>query len=122
MNDEIEIIEPAITVKINRSYRNGISSAELYEITRGIWKINDKEKREKAEYVFAIYYGRIIEVYEVEQWYKANSTPYQFRKHDPAVAKSRYEFVGQVASDGIRSKYVGKNIARTYQTINYYNC
>lgn len=55
MNDSItreELLNdgPFMIIKINQLYREGMSSEELYEITRGYWKINVEHAR-KAAYV-----------------------------------------------------------------------
>jgi hypothetical protein len=115
------IDEPVLVVKINRTYREGMSSDDLYEIVRGIWKV-DKRNLDKIQYVFGVYHGVVKEVYEVAQWNNAGTTPYRFRTHQPEKLIGRSEFVGQVAPDHIRDKYLGKNLDRTYQTVNYYNC
>lgn len=116
-----EIEEPVLVVKINQTYRDGMSNEELYEIIRGIWKI-DKLKLNNISYVFGVYHGVVKEVFEVNHWNDAGTTPYKFRKHEPETMRGRSEFVGRPANDNIRNKYVGKKIPLTYQTINYYNC
>lgn len=121
MNHVQSIDEPVLVVKINQTYREGMSNEELYEIVRGIWKV-DKRKLDKIQYVFGVYRGIVKEVYEVAYWNEAGSTPYVFRKHEPETLIGRSEFVGQPAADDIRDKYIGKKIDLTYQTVNYYNC
>lgn len=116
-----ELNKPSLVVKINKTFRDGMSNDELYEIIRGIWKIH-KDKRDKIQYVFGVYHGTIIEVYKVSYWDDAGKTPYKFRKHDAETLRGRSEFVGSPADDIIRDRFVGKKIELTYQTINYYNC
>jgi hypothetical protein len=41
----VTIREPAIVIRINRLYRPGMSAAELYDATRGIWKIDPRRPR-----------------------------------------------------------------------------
>jgi hypothetical protein len=120
MNHVQSIDEPVLVVKINRTYREGMSKDELYEIVRGIWKV-DKRKLDKIQYVLGVYHGIVKEVYQVAYWKEAGSTPYVFRKHEPEILIGRSEFVGQAAPDDIRD-YIGKKIDLTYQTVNYYNC
>lgn len=119
MNGEANITDPVISFKINQTYWEGMSSGELYEITRGIWKVGPRSER--ARYAFAVYRGEIVEVFEIDHWQEAGATPYEYRVHDPEVLAVRREFVGRVAPQSVRDKYVGKTI-HTYQTINYFNC
>ena len=41
---------------------------ELYDYTRGIWKIGPK--RDRVDYAFAVYDGVIQETYKIESWQK----------------------------------------------------
>ncbi len=43
-------------IKINRSYNEGMSSLELYDVTRGCWK-RRLESVKSAEYVLAVVFG-----------------------------------------------------------------
>ncbi len=116
----MNIEERAITVKLNKTYREGMNTGELYEITRGIWKI-DKRKRELIQYVLGVANGHVKEVYHVDRWQDAGTEPYTFRVHDELTLLGRSEFVGSVAAEYIRDKYVGKPF-KSYQTVNYFNC
>ena len=115
----MNITEPALVVKINQTYRDGISTEELYEITRGIWKI-DKRRRDSIRYVLGAANGLIREVYSVDHWQDAGTDPYYFREHTPESLEGRSEFVGGVAPDDIRDKYIGKPFS-SYQAINYFD-
>lgn len=104
--EQVNIDEPAILIQITRLYNFDMSDMELYDATRGIWKIG--QDREKAKYAFAVFDGVVIEVYEIAAWFKAGST-FNSRgdhRHD----KVRWEFVGQKANEVIRSKYIGKTV------------
>ena len=57
-----EITDDIIIIKLNKSYRPGMSSEELYDITRGCWK-RRMESVERAKYALAVYKGEVIEVY-----------------------------------------------------------
>jgi hypothetical protein len=118
-----EITEPAITVSVNTTYTLVKNSKELYDYTRGIWRV-DKKRAENAEYALAVYKGKIVEVFEISSWHPAKTTEYKsnrdFLGTDP---KGRSEFIGRVAKDEIREKYVGKFVARGYGApVRYYNC
>ena len=49
-----DITDDIIIIKLNRSYRFGMSSKELYDITRGCCK-RRIESVERAEFAFAVY-------------------------------------------------------------------
>lgn len=53
-----DIIENVIAIKINQAYRENMTELELYEVTRGCWKV-DVKRAEKAQYAFSIYKGII---------------------------------------------------------------
>jgi len=86
-------------------------SSELYEFTRGIWKIAES-KRHLVKYACTVYKGIIREVYKVEQWFPAGSTYYAHRNDIASRTKSgRFEFVGNIAPHLIRKKYNYKSVA-----------
>ena len=106
-----DIKHNVILIRINNLYRNDMTPLELYEATRGYWKVNPKHA-EKADYVFSVYDGMVMEVYQPIQWFHGLST---FSTRQELVSeercKSRYEFVGRIADAGIRDLYVGKSVA-----------
>lgn len=111
--------EKVLAVKINRTYREGMSAGELYDCTRGIWKVN-KAKLKNVHFAFALYHGVVKEVYEIENWFDELTTEYKYRKPEPTGQRS--EFVGKVADDTIREKYIGKFLPTGSNTIQYFNC
>ncbi len=117
------IIEPIIAININQTYRQGISAGELYDCTRGIWRL-DRERAEKARFAFAVYQSLIKEVYEINQWHREGTTEYKNRETPASQTKNRFEFVGKVAQADIRDKYVGKPMPEPHgqNPIRYYNC
>jgi hypothetical protein len=120
----MRITEPAITININKTYPLVKNEKELYDYTRGIWRV-DRVRVENAELALVVYKGEVVEVYEIRSWHPACSTEYKsnrdFLGTDP---KGRSEFIGTVARGFIRHKYVGKRIeGRSYGSpIRYYNC
>ncbi len=124
MVDLIEQIdEPVIAINLNQTYRTGISAGELYDCTRGIWRVGC-DRASSAQFAFAIYRGNVKEVYEITQWEKELSTDYKYRRPTPTKLKNRFEFVGKIASENIREKYVGKQMPELHgqNPIRYYNC
>ncbi len=107
MPSEARIAERGVLFRLTRSYREGMSPFELYEATRGTWRIKRRDLADDVEYAFAVYRCIVKEVYKVHQWYPAGTTPYKTR--DVGVV-DRWEFEGEVATEEIRRKYVGKTV------------
>ena len=108
-----DITENVIAIKINQAYRENMTELELYEATRGYWKI-DVKRAKKAEYVFGVYKGIIKEVYKIKEWLPAGTIP-RSTLPDAETPADRYEFVGEVAEEAIRNKYIEKSIANLYR-------
>ncbi|SHI04626.1 hypothetical protein [Desulfofustis glycolicus] len=130
MPDQAFIEEPAILIRCAKFYREGMSQQELYEITRGIWRIGTR--REKAKYAFSIYKGVIKAVYEINSWHKAGTTSYQTRIDLSSIDSTsryigdRYEFLGE-ESEKMQEKYLGKSVAHYFERgnanpVTYINC
>jgi hypothetical protein len=107
--ESVQIDHPAILIRINQHYRYGMTDHELYEATRGVWRVG--ETRTKANYALAVYRGIVREVYAIHHWYPAGSTPYSTRSRDDVDVPDRWEFTGAVAADLLRHKYIGKSVA-----------
>jgi hypothetical protein len=118
--EQITINEPSIIFRVKKSYDSKMSTTDLYNFTRGRWKIN-LSKAKKAILAFAILEGQIIEVYKIQDWHDAGTTSPARRisnkKELNALErlKNRFEFVGELAPEEIREKYLNKNI---YHLIN----
>jgi uncharacterized protein len=117
--------DKVLLITINKLYRSRISEEELYESTRGIWKVG--ERRNKAELAFAIFRGIIREIYEISKWHKAGTLPYKYRDSSSFEASKRWEFEGKKADEIIRSKYIGKSVRKyiskgKQNPIKYINC
>lgn len=108
------ITEPALIIRINQFYKKGMSSQELYDSTRGVWRVG--ARREKVNIVLSVYGGEVKEIYEVYSWHKAGDTPYN-KNRDPKTIyiKNRWEFLGAEAKDYIRNKYIGKSVAHLFK-------
>lgn len=85
--------EPCIIININRLYTRGISAQKPYDSTRASWTVGIK--RERVKYAIASYRGLVREVYEIEKWQPNGD---------------RWEFVGKVAEDRIRDKYLNQSL------------
>lgn len=98
------ITEPVLLIRISQKYSPGMSKQALYEATRGVWVIG--ERRENVHYAFSVAGGIVREVYEIHSWHPAASTPYETRPLQDVTHKGRWEFVGEVAPESVRKKYV----------------
>lgn len=121
----VTVTIPAMLIRINRLYRHGMSAHELYEATRGIWKVGPR--RDGARHAFAVFEGVVREVYEISRWDPALTTPYDTRTLTPEQAEGRWEFTGRVAPDEIRSAYVNTSVKDYFKLgqqspITYVNC
>jgi hypothetical protein len=121
----IEITEKAILIRINKSFRENMSHDYLYESTRGIWKIGDR--CENAEYAFAILNGVVLEVYKINSWHPGGTTHYKIHTKLNNVKTERKEFLGIIAEQSIRKKYVGEDVSHYFKRgasnpIKYVNC
>lgn len=107
----VHITEPALLIRINQLYRYTMTAPELYDATRGYWKIGPD--REKAKLAMAIYAGVIREVYEIQAWFPARST-FTTRPLIKPTDPTRWEFVGRLADDRIRRKYRLRSVAHYF--------
>lgn len=109
---EPAVIEhPSLLIRINRRFDYGMDEQALYESTRGVWVIGE-EGRRHAKLAMAVYAGIIRQVYEIESWHRAGSTPYITRSQAELAedAAARWEFVGHVADASLRDGYVGRSV------------
>ena len=83
-------------------------AVELYDATRGVWAIGPQ--RDQARYAFAIFEGIVREVYEIRQWLPAGSTLYT-RPAATVEVPGRWEFVGRLAPDRLRRKYIDRDVS-----------
>jgi hypothetical protein len=101
----IDNCDRVLMIRINKSYHDNISKQELYEVTRGIWKV-DRSRAEKVEYAFSLFQGIVKEVYKVNQWHPAGTLKYFHRNSSSFPNSGRWEFAGEKADESIRKKYV----------------
>jgi len=103
-----------LLIRINQLFRHGMGPEELYEATRGVWKIG--ARRNSVRHVLALYQGVVKEVYAVEGWEPANWRAYSFRAEELKAREKqdvdRWQFEGSVANEPIRSRYLGKDVSK----------
>jgi len=103
-----EIRDPAILIRVNKLYRHGMPDHDLYEATRGVWKLSSR--RTGARLALAVFHGVVREVYVIESWHSAGSTPYSTRPPAEVLVPGRWEFIGNRAADPIRQSYFGRSV------------
>ena len=121
----VEIEHPVILIRINQQYRPGMANEELYDVTRGIWKLSPG-RAERANYALAIFEGVAREVYKIERWLPAKELEFPTRNENLKV-EDRWGFEGHLASSKVRSKYRGCSVADDFSKgaqnpIKYVNC
>lgn len=109
---DVSIDEPALLIRIAKLYSPKLSAQQLYEATRGVWRIGPR--REAAKFALCVAKGEVIEVYEISAWHSAGSTPYATRPRTDVEVPGRWEFTGKLAPPAIREKYVGKSVAHYF--------
>ena len=128
----VEIKDAVVAINIHQQFPFARNEDDLYNCTRGLWRL-DSQSAARARYLFAVYQGIIKEVYEIHECIPArNETKEYWRKRllsqgrdiSPAVNDRRCEFIGQIASDDIRMKYVGQRmpVRLTQNPVRYFNC
>jgi hypothetical protein len=120
-----DIIHPVLLIRINQLYFFGMTAEELYDATRGVWKIG--ERCEDARYAMAVYDGLVREVYRIDRWHIGGTTPYKTRDHADVDAPDRREFTGKVAEKAVRDRYLMKSVrdhfpANMQSPVRYVNC
>jgi hypothetical protein len=109
---QVTVTEPAVLIRIQRSYDPKMSHKALYEVTRGVWKVG--ERREQVEIALAVFDGIVREIFVIDQWRPAGSTTYETRPREDVEIEGRWEFTGSVAPENIRSKYLGSSVAHYF--------
>ena len=110
----MDIVHPSLLFRIAKRYQTDMTSSELYEATRGVWKLG--ERRESAQYAMAVAYGRVREVYRIDAWHPAGSTLYQTRTvGDEVDLQGRWEFDGEIAESEVRDRYLGTDVSHLFR-------
>lgn len=82
-----------LVLKISKSWRSGMTPNELYDATRRSWRLSSS-RIEKVDLVLCVADKEVREAYTVEQWILSSD-------------EGRKEFIGYVAEQNIREKWVG---------------
>ena len=108
-----DIKDNIIMFKIRNTYRNGMTTHEIYDITRSAWKVTLKEAK-KYNYALSIYDGVVLEVFEILEWFKGGGSTLNSVFKNEYKNDERYEFVGRVANDKVRKRYINKSVKKLY--------
>ncbi len=114
--EEADITDAVVLLRIDRSYRIGITEEELYEATRGDWAMTPGKRSIKPRYALAIVSFIIREVYTIDAWHPVPASPW---------GPGRWRFNGTVASD--KADFIGKSVQsyihrRSSNPVRYVNC
>tara|TARA_B100001175_G_C19428284_1_gene599822 strand:- start:226 stop:993 length:768 start_codon:yes stop_codon:yes gene_type:complete len=103
-----------LMLRLNQHWRPNMSEGELYDITRGIWKLG--AKRERVELVLAVSNGIVRQVYIPDSWHPAGTTTYSHKHPDiEEKHRSRWEFVGKPATAKEHLEYMHKDVSGFYK-------
>jgi uncharacterized protein len=93
----LEIIEgeALVLIRVSRAYERGISDEQLYEVTRGWWRISPKRARRAAR-VLSVFGGVVRAVYRPTEWVQPT---HDLIAEDPTRA-GRWGFVGTPDPEG----------------------
>lgn len=109
---DAHVTEPALLIRIAKLYSPCLSPIELYEATRGVWRVGPRKGA--VQFALSIARGLVVEVYEVGVWHPAGTTAYTTRSQSEVRLPGRWEFSGKVASPAIREKYLGMSVAHYF--------
>jgi hypothetical protein len=107
----VDVREPSVLIRINRLYRPTMSATELYDVTRASWKVG--RRRDKVKFALAVFDRIVREVYEVTAWLPSGST-FNTRFPRGDGRRDRWEFVGRIADDRIRRRYVDRSVGHLF--------
>jgi len=108
-----KITYPVLLIRINKLFRKGMTERELYEATRGIWRVGPR--RNHVQYSFAVFHGLVREVYAVNRWFPANTLKYKTRDLSSRDLTGRWEFEGNPAPPDIRLSYINRSVKEYFK-------
>ena len=96
---------PTMIIKVNRLYREGMSTNEVYEITRQWWRVNG-ERAQMMKYALAVVHGIVKEVFEIDAWRRGD---------EKDECPGRWSFDGRVADEATRKQFVDKSVKALFK-------
>lgn len=99
-------MENILLIKINQSYKEGMSPDEIRKITSNSWKVDLKpNKNRNIEYYCAVYQKKIIEVYKLLS-YEKDLNPENI---------GRYILNGEIAPQHIRDALLKQDVSQVHK-------
>ena len=123
----VTIEDPVLLIRINQHYRHAMSARELYEATRGIWKLSPSHA-EQASYAFAVFGRHSTRGLRNRQVAPSRHSEVRNAGSGPQLERSkRWEFEGRVAHDTVRTNYLGSSVSSYFprgsqSPVRYVNC
>lgn len=74
-----DLPDGTVVFKITRSWRPDLSGEELYEATRGNWRIGQRRLHRMPSLALGYAKGAIRSAYEIIEWQAAKQEPGRFR-------------------------------------------
>lgn len=109
-----DITDNIVIIKVNKSYREGMSAMELYDITRGCW-MRSLSSVKDCEYALAVVNGIVKEVYRIEAWLPAEEVTRETIPYNEKTDARRIAFQGAVAMENVRKKYLNNSVAELFK-------
>lgn len=109
-----DITDNIVILKISRSYRDGMSETELYDVTRGCWK-RRLASVQNADYALAVVNGIVKEVYQIDEWLPAEEESRETIPYSEEADAGRIIFRVRVADAKQRQKYQGRSVRRLFK-------
>jgi len=111
--DLMDLKHPTAIIKINQKYRDDMTPGEIYEATRGWWRVS-KDSAEKVKFVLAVAFGNVIGAYNVRCWH-----------YQPNMNSGRMAFDG-VFDEAAFKKFGGQSVKHLFakgaaNPIRYFN-
>jgi hypothetical protein len=82
-------------------------------LSNHVWRLG--ARRNSAKYAFAVYEGVIREVYRIDAWHSAGSSPYRTRPLSHLRVRGRVEFTGAKASESVRKRYLDHTVEQYWK-------
>lgn len=86
----------------------------MYDYTCSIWRRSIKSVS-VADFALSVANSIVVEVDKIDRWMTAMDTVFKTRKVDPKRASERIAFVGRLADDSVRNRYIGKSVANLFK-------
>ncbi len=115
---EEDIKHNILVIKINRLFHWNMTQKELYDATRGIWKVSISRVRREIDYVFAVYNQLVVAVYKPDEWHYVRDMidvprPHEFKNGIDENSAARVYFISKnhESLDESQQFYLHKSIA-----------